>query len=201
MNSMRRYVKDIRAEAGTSAMIIFIGLVMVSAIVSALILSVGANIFTEAKSDAQQTTPNIQGIVHISILEISGLGAEDQLHLVFELPYVGDPVPDTSVSWVLMCLPNGNNNVLFDEGDFTTATTMQGDGETVADVTQFTPGTVYRILLELDNNVNDPQKTGAYHCDLENTEEATLIIIVDKGRTLERFLNIGGTPYEGQDLM
>ena len=58
--SMRRVVQDNRAEAGTSAMIIFIGLVIVSSIISGLILGVGANIFSEAKSDAQQNTPNIQ---------------------------------------------------------------------------------------------------------------------------------------------
>ena len=187
---MRRAVEDIRAEAGTSAMIIFIGLVMVSSIVSALILGMGANIFTEAKSDAQQNTPNIQGIVNIAVLEIFDLGATDQLHIVFELPYVGDAVADTSVSWVMMCLPTGGNRVLFDQGDFTPATTIQGDGQTGADVTEFASGTIYRILLDLTTN-----------CDLESTEEATLIVIVDKGRTQERFLNIGGAPYEGQDLM
>ena len=187
---MRRAVVDNRAEAGTSAMIIFIGLVIVSAIVSGLILGVGANIFSEAKSDAQQNTPNIQGIIHISVLEISSLGANDQLHIVFELPYVGDAVADTSVSWVMMCLPTGGNNVVFDQGDFTPATTMLGDGRTVGDETEFTPGTVYRMMLDLTDN-----------CDLESTEEATLIIIVDKGRTQERFLEIGGAPYEGQDLM
>jgi len=190
MYSMRRVVKNNRAEAGTSAMIIFIGLVMVSAIVSALILGVGANIFTEAKSDAQQTTPNIQGIVNVVVLEVANVGANDQIHIVFELPYVGNPVADTSVSWVMMCLPDGNNNVVFDQGDFSPATTMQGDGQTLDDVTVFTPGTVYRILIDLTNN-----------CNLESTEEATLIIIVDKGRTQERFLEIGGAPYEGQDLM
>ena len=187
---MRRAVADNRAEAGTSAMIIFIGLVIVSAIVSGLILGVGANIFSEAKSDAQQNTPNIQGIIHISVLEISSLGANDQLHIVFALPYVGDAVADTSVSWVMMCLPTGGNNVVFDQGDFTPATTMLGDGQTVGDETEFTPGTVYRMMLDLTGN-----------CDLESTEEATLIIIVDKGRTQERFLEIGGAPYEGQDLM
>jgi hypothetical protein len=90
----------------------------------------------------------------------------------------------------MMCLPTGGNNVVFDQGDFTPATTMLGDGRTVGDETEFTPGTVYRMMLDLTDN-----------CDLESTEEATLIIIVDKGRTQERFLEIGGAPYEGQDLM
>jgi lipoate-protein ligase A len=89
-----------------------------------------------------------------------------------------------------MCLPTGGNNVVFDEGDFTPATLMQGDGQTDADITEFTAGTVYRMILQLTTN-----------CDLDATEEATLIIIVDKGRTQERFLEIGGAPYEGQDLM
>lgn len=188
--SMRRVVQDNRAEAGTSALIIFIGLVIVSSIISGLILGVGANIFSEAKSDAQQNTPNIQGIVNIAVLEIFDLGAVDQLHIVFELPYVGTPVADTSVSWVMMCLPTGGNNVVFDQGDFTPATTMLGDGQTVADETEFIPGTIYRMVLDLTTN-----------CDLDSTEEATLIIIVDKGRTQERFLEIGAAPYEGQDLM
>jgi len=37
-------------------------------------------------------------------------------------------------------------------------------------------------------------------CDLEDTKEATLVLMVDRGRTQELQLNIGSAPYQGKDL-
>ena len=37
-------------------------------------------------------------------------------------------------------------------------------------------------------------------CDLDELEDATLVMLVANGRTQEKFMDIGTAPYIGQDL-
>ena len=37
-------------------------------------------------------------------------------------------------------------------------------------------------------------------CDLEDVDSASLVLMVDRGRTQEWEMNIGSAPYQGQDL-
>ncbi len=188
---MRRRTKSEDAEVGTSAMIIFIAIVLASSIISSILIGVSGNVFSKSKADAQQNYPSLNGIVNVVILEIHSLGTDDELHLVFELPYVENPVPDEDVSWILLCVPpnqGGHTTVQFDEGDFSTATTLDGDGLTALPLVDFEPGVNYRMIIQLET------------CNLEEIDEAKLVVIVDRGRTLEKRLDIGTSPYEGKDL-
>ena len=188
---MRRRTKSEDAEVGTSAMIIFIAIVLASSIISSILIGVSGNVFSKSKADAQQNYPSLNGIVNVVILEIHSLGTDDELHLVFELPYVENPVPDEDVSWILLCVPpnqGGHTTVQFDEGDFSTATTLDGDGLTARTIADFEPGVNYRMIIQLET------------CNLEEIDEAKLVVIVDRGRTLEKRLDIGTSPYEGKDL-
>jgi hypothetical protein len=165
---------------------------LVSSIISALIIGVGENIFVETKNGAQQNIPTFKGITNVVVLEIFSLGATDEIHIVFELPYVEHPVPEESLAWVLMCVPQnqggGQNTIHFDEGNFQLATELDGDGLTDLPLVEFEPGVDYRMIIQLDI------------CDLEDTKEATLVLMVDRGRTQELQLNIGSAPYQGKDL-
>jgi hypothetical protein len=190
---MQHRTKSENAEVGSSAMIIFIALILVSSIISALIIGVGESVFTRTKSGAQQNIPTFKGITNVVVLEISNLGATDEIHIVFELPYVEASVPEESLAWVLMCVPQnqggGQNTIHFDEGNFQLATELDGDGLTDLPLVEFEPGVDYRMIIQLDI------------CDLEDTKEATLVLMVDRGRTQELQLNIGSAPYLGQDLI
>ena len=185
---MLRRDRDESAEVGTSALIIFIAIMLTSCIISAIIIGVGTNMFSQTKADAQQNSPSLKGIANVVVLEIFSLGATDEIHIVFELPYVESAVPEEDLSWILMCLPTGDTRVQFDEGDFRFATTLDGDGLTDLPLVEFDPGVDYRMIIQLDI------------CDLEDVTEATLVLIVDRGRTQEWKLNIGSAPYQGQDL-
>ena len=189
---MQRRTKSDNAEVGTSAMIIFIALILVSSIISALIIGVGENIFVKTKNGAQQNIPTFKGITNVVVLEISNLGATDEIHIVFELPYVEQAVAEEDLAWVLMCVPGnqggGQNTIYFDEGNFQFATTLDGDGLTDLPLVEFEPGVDYRMIIQLDN------------CDLEDVNQATLVLMVDRGRTQELQLNIGSAPYQGKDL-
>ena len=193
---MRRRTKSDNAEVGTSAMIIFIAVVLVSSIVASLIIGVGGNIFNQ-KTDAQQNIPSFKGITNVVVMEIFTLDQNnpgtDEIHLVFELPHVEIAVDEEDLSWVVMCdmQVNGGgtgNRVQFDQGDFTTATTLVEDGRTAGSISEFDPGVDYRMIIQLSE------------CDLDQIESAKLILIVDKGRTQEWGMNIGSAPYVGQDL-
>ena len=177
------------ASQGISSMVVFIALILVSSIISGVLIGFTEKVFKAAKTDGEQNVPSVKGIVNVVILEISSLGvATDELHIVFELPYVEHAVSDEGVAWVVMCHPPGQTNVHFDEGNFDRATNLDGDGDTVAAITGFEPGTSYRMSIPLTN------------CDLDDLEDATLVLMVDRGRTQEWKMDIGSAPYLGQDL-
>ena len=122
------------------------------------------------------------------ILEIFALGTTDEIHIVFDLPFIEKPLSETDFTWVLMCLPTGDRTLSFDSGAFEFPTTLDGDGLTSLPIIEFLPGANYRMIIQLDL------------CDLEAVEEATLVLIIDKGATQEKILNIGTAPYVGKDL-
>ena len=176
------------ASQGISAMIVFIAIILMSSVISAVVIGFGEKVFSETKTDAQENVPSVKGIVNIVILEIFTLGANDEIHIVFELPYIEAPVSDDNVAWVVMCHPSGTTSVAFDEGDFTIATELDGDGRTTLPLTQFQTAVTYRMIMTLTE------------CDLEDVDSASLVLMVDRGRTQEWEMNIGSAPYQGQDL-
>jgi hypothetical protein len=192
MSKMRRDMNSDDASQGISAMIIFVSIILMCSIISAVVIGFGEKVFAETKTDAQENIPSFKGIVNIVVFEISSLGADDELHLVFELPYIEQNIGDTNVAWVVMCFPTnqggGRQTMHFDEGDFSLATELDGDGLTAADIDEFEPAVTYRMIMQLSE------------CDLDAVDEASLVIMVDRGRTQEWEMNIGSAPYQGQDL-
>ena len=185
---MRRSMDSDDASQGISAMIVFISIILVSSIISGVVIGFAEKVFTETKTDAKENVPSVKGIVNIVVLEIFSLGANDEIHIVFELPYIESAVADEDLAWVVMCNPSGSNNVNFDEGDFILATDLDGDGRTDLPLEQFEPAVTYRMIIPLED------------CDLNDIDEATLILMVDRGRTQEWQMHIGSAPYQGQDL-
>lgn len=188
---MRRSINTDDAEVGTSAMIIFIALILVASIISAIIIGVGQNVFTLSQNDADQNMPSAKGITNVVVLEVFSLGPPDEIHIVFELPYIEQPLLDEDLSWNILCVPSNQgarDTIRIDSGNFELATTLDGDGRTALPLTEFEQGSYYRLIMELDD------------CDLTDVETATLVIMVDRGRTQELQMNIGSSPFEGQDL-
>ena len=189
---MRRDMNSDDASQGISAMIIFVSIILMASIISAVLIGFGEKVFAETKTDAQENVPSVKGIVNIVVLEIFTLDVNDEIHIVFELPYIEHSIGDDDVSWVVMCFPTGQGGARqtmhFDEGDFTSATNLDGDGLTVADIEEFEPAVTYRMIMQLTE------------CDLNSVEDASLVIMVDRGRTQEWQMNIGSAPYQGQDL-
>lgn len=185
---MRRNTEIDDASQGISAMVLFIAIILMSSVIAGVVIGFGGKIFSETKNDAQENVPSVKGVVNIVVLEIFTLGANDEIHIVFELPYIEHSIGDDAVAWVIMCHPTGSNSVSFDEGDFTLATELDGDGLTDLPLVEFEPAVTYRMIMQLND------------CDLDAVDTASLVLVVDKGRTQEWQMNIGTAPYQGQDL-
>ncbi len=188
LNNMRRAHDRDSGSQGISAMVLFIAIVLMSSIIAGVVIGFGEKIFSETKNDAQENVPSVKGLVNIVVLEIFTLGANDEIHIVYELPYIEQSVADEDVSWVVMCTPSGSTRVNFDEGDFTLATDLDGDGLTALPLVEFEPAVTYRMIIQLSD------------CDLEDVESASLVLVVENGRTQEWEMEIGSSPYQGQDL-
>lgn len=185
---MMRRENDAAASVGINAMVVFIAIILASSVIGALLVGVADTVFTRPKADAQRSTSTFNGITNVLVLEITALAATDEIHIVFDLPYIEQALPEEDLSWVLMCLPTGETRIQFDEGDFQPATTLDGNGFTSLPLVEFEVGEVYHMIIMLDI------------CDLQDVSEATLILMIDEGRTREITLRIGPNPSVGQDL-
>ena len=76
---MRRDMNSDDASQGISAMIIFVSIILMCSIISAVVIGFGEKVFAETKTDAQENIPSFKGIVNIVVFEISSLGADDEL--------------------------------------------------------------------------------------------------------------------------
>jgi len=190
MDSGRLIVDDERAELGTGAMIIFIALILAATVVSSVIIMATEKMFQDQSNDAHSSTEVFGGIPVIVRMEVSQLGATDEFDVVFELPYAQAALPETRMSWVVMCLPTGGTGIEFDSGPFMGATPLSGDGNTGPTIDEFEPGENYRVILSLDN------------CDIENVDSdiGTLILMVENGRTVEKTLDFRSV-HVGKDMM
>ena len=99
MTQMQSIRRNGDASQGISAMIVFIAIILMSSVISAVVIGFGEKVFTETKTDAQENVPSIKGVVNIIVLEIFTLGTNDEIHIVFELPYIEAPVSDENVAW------------------------------------------------------------------------------------------------------
>ena len=186
---------DNSAEVGASAMIVFIAILLASSVIAALIISVGEIVFVRTGEDAQVSSHGNKGIINIVVLEIFALGATDELHIVFDLPFIEKALPEEELIWILMCegvSGTGSNILYFDTGHFGFATTLDGDGLTSLPLVEFQPGDIYRMRIQLDE------------CDLENlvsSKKVNLLIDIKGGSSSERVLRIGDSPYVGKDLI
>ena len=189
-----RVSSDEQASIGIGSLIMFVAFMIAAVIISATIVQVSEILFSKSKSDAQTSTQPFNGIIEVIRLEIRALGGTDEISITFSLPFQAQPLPEDELSWVIMCaypLTVDPDAVEFDQGQFQFATTLDGDGLTSMPLTEFEPATTYHMRIQLDA------------CDLETISptKITLVLLIDKGRTLEMQLEITSSPYVGMDLI
>ena len=182
MNNMKNEnenARDSTAAIGIGAMIVFIALILVAAVASAVIIQTGEKLQQNAQQTGSDTQQEIGGKISIiSVIagaNVGGAGA-DEIDITFELAPGSEPMADTSVYWSIICNPTGATTAVIMDGDFSTASDLQGAVTVPADT--LSPGKVFMISLV----VGDAAATNAA-CNAVLNEEHILHISVQGGGT------------------
>ncbi|MBT4066532.1 MAG: hypothetical protein HOE76_04870 [Euryarchaeota archaeon] len=136
-------MNDDWGSIGIGAMIVFIALILVAAVASAVIIQTGEKLQQNAQQSGSDTQQEISGKISIITVWVGvQTGAAEEITMVFELAPGSEPVASDAVHWAVICDDGAGTPGLID-GDLSTATEL--DGATVA--ATFNPGETYMIDL------------------------------------------------------
>ncbi len=197
--SVRMNENEVSGSIGIGAMIVFIALILVAAVASAVIIQTGEKLQQNAQQTGDDTREEIGGKVSIITVWVGDqsdcdaeAAAQDNdkcITLVFELAAGSEPVDETNVLWTIICTNNAGDGMTTIYGDFATADaeteaagsdTRDVDGSAKGDTT-LSPGEVYMIDLKTETDAGDTPASA--ECSPQIGEEHTLIISVEGGGT------------------
>jgi flagellin FlaB len=143
--------RDTVASIGIGAMIVFIALVLVAAVASAVIIQTGEKLQQNAQQTGSDTQQEIGGKISIIAVWVGDqTGGAEQITVVFETSAGSDVIPESTVLWNVVCDDGAATPVaLYDEGDFGAATLL--DAATAPTDNLFDQGAVYMIDLTVAN--------------------------------------------------
>ncbi len=154
-NEMKNENRDDLGAIGIGAMIVFIALILVAAVASAVIIQTAEKLQQNAQSTGEDTTDMMAGKIFILSVVLTNAGAD--LYITFELAPGSDPIDPVAVEYNLICLETGGR---------TGAATQSGNFGTVAGITDtaasalgtagaadpLNPATTYTVTLSPTGN-------------------------------------------------
>ncbi len=201
--NVRMNENEVSGSIGIGAMIVFIALILVAAVASAVIIQTGEKLQQNAQQTGDDTREEIGGKISIITVwvgdqtDCDGAGTADDkcITLVYELAAGSEPVDETNVLWTIICQNNGGTAMTTIFGDFddaggndeaTGSDTLNVDGSDKvdglgADDDTLNPGEVYMINLKTETDADDTPATA--ECEPVIGEEHTLVISVEGGGT------------------
>ena len=161
---------------GIGAMIVFIALILVAAVASAVIIQTGEKLQQNAQQSGSDTQQEISGKISIITVWVGdqGTAGAEEITMVFELAPGSEPIADTAVHWAVIC-DDGAGTPSVVDGDLSAATEL--DGATA--VAQFDPGETYMIDLVVGGGA------GATCAPALNEEHSMVISANGGGSTYE----------------
>jgi flagellin FlaB len=161
---------------GIGAMIVFIALILVAAVASAVIIQTGEKLQQNAQQSGSDTQQEISGKISIITVWVGdqGTAGAEEITMVFELAPGSEPIADTAVHWAVIC-DDGAGTPSVVDGDLSAATEL--DGATA--VAQFDPGETYMIDLTVGG------AAGASCAPALNEEHSMVISANGGGSTYE----------------
>jgi len=182
--------RDDAGAIGIGAMIVFIALILVAAVASAVIIQTAEKLQQNAQQTGDDTTEEIGG--KISILTIYTAqdadaatgGNQAGIVIIFELAPGSELMADTSVDFQLLCNDAGTLNQV--DGDASASTTLDGSAVTTLDA-----GTTYKLVVDTDEGAGNDE------CDPTADEEHTLFFHVTGGGSTYEVLKYGTTVTAG----
>ena len=129
---------------GIGAMIVFIALILVAAVASAVIIQTGEKLQQNAQQSGSDTQQEISGKISIITVWVGAqTAAAEEITMVFELAPGSEPIADDAVHWAVICDDGAGTPAVVD-GDLSTATNL----DTSAILNNvFLPGETYMIDL------------------------------------------------------
>lgn len=183
---------------GIGAMIVFIALILVAAVASAVIIQTGEKLQQNAQQTGDDTREEIGGKISIITAWVgdtddcdgADTAADVCITLVFELAAGSEPIEESDVIWTIIC--DGGAGTMatiqgnFDDNDGVGDTTVGSDTRNVDDSATaddtLDPGQVYMIDLKTATDTNDvPASVDCFPASVG--VENTLIISVEGGGT------------------
>ena len=129
---------------GIGAMIVFIALILVAAVASAVIIQTGEKLQQNAQQSGSDTQQEISGKISIITVWVGAqTAAAEEITMVFELAPGSEPIADDAVHWAVICDDGAGTPAVVD-GDLSTATNL--DTTAIAN-NVFLPGETYMIDL------------------------------------------------------
>ena len=195
MNKMKNeneYARDSTAAIGIGAMIVFIALVLVAAVASAVIIQTGEKLQQNAQQTGSDTQQEIGGKISIITAWVGDqTGGAEEIVLVVETAAGSEPIADTSVHWQIVChiqlasgaVDQGTDDIGIVTGDFDGTSFATGGQVATLDYAIapiLNPGVVYIVTLRIG--------TGTL------TEEC--VPYLNQGHTLTISVDGGGSTYE-----
>jgi flagellin FlaB len=175
--------RDSVASIGIGAMIVFIALILVAAVASAVIIQTGEKLQQNAQQTGADTQQEIGGKISVIAVWVGdqSTGGSEDVTLIFETAAGSEPITATSVGWTIVCADNAGTDTASVGGTFAAATEL--DAATAAGTAgaPFTQGNVY--MIDLLVGTTNGWAGGAAECIPDAGEEHILIIMVAGGGT------------------
>ncbi len=183
--------KNEEGSIGIGAMIVFIALILVAAVASAVIIQTGEKLQQSAQQTGTDTQQEIGGKISIITSWVgdqtdcdgTGGGANTCVTIVYELAPGSEPLAESQVTWTIICDDAAATPVVQTVyGTFNSATatldTRTADGvQNTAGDGVLNPGVVYMIDLQ----TSDADVATVQDCAATINEQHTLIISVEAG--------------------
>lgn len=174
MNDKNENASDSVAAIGIGAMIVFIALILVAAVASAVIIQTGEKLQQNAQQTGQDTQSEIGGKISIItawIDTIDGGPSSTIITLVWETAPGSEDMIESDIVWSINCDEDGDGTSLEDDnGDFgathdLTDTTIGNDATSVDVISS---GTTYMIDIPTVNCNGDPGEQHPMFIEVKN---------------------------------
>ena len=158
---------------GIGAMIVFIALILVAAVASAVIIQTGEKLQQNAQQSGSDTQQEISGKISIITVWVGAQNANaEEITMVFELAPGSEPIANDAVHWAVICDDGANTPGVVDD-DMTAATNL--DDTAIAN-NVFLPGETYMIDLIVGGVAG-----GNADCPPALNEEHSMVVSADGG--------------------
>lgn len=197
---MTEKIENDQGSIGIGAMIVFIALILVAAVASAVIIQTAETLQQNAQNVGDDTQDEIAGKVQLHGAFYAAAG--DDVHLIFSLAPGSGTILTTAINFQVFC-NDDTNTFVQDAGDFDDENILTLDGGTTLTAgvagNSVSAGVKYYISVTLVNCALDDVQTGWAAGSHDGS--INLNMHVDGGGSTMEVLDASGTLNEGDSVL